>query len=176
MPGQYEFSGEQNVVIGSLGSKMRFVGLFAAVLGVINLIIALLVVVAIFRDRIPADWKAKSKEYMEKAKEKLPDDLKKQADEYSLDKVPAGNHSLWGIAINVGIVGLFYLLMGVWTRSAGESFEKIATTQGSDITNLMNGLNSLHKMYSLLYTLLVVTLVFGLIAIGLTLFQYFTGR
>jgi hypothetical protein len=40
----------------------------------------------------------------------------------------------------------------------------------------MNGLSSLYSMYSLLYTLLVVTLLFGLISIGLTLVQYFAAR
>jgi hypothetical protein len=171
MVSQYEFTSEQNTLIGGLGSKMRFVGLFAIVLGVINLLIALLTVVAIYRDRVPAEWQAKTKEYMEK----LPDDVKKQAEAYSLDKLPA-NHYLWGIALNLGVVGLFYLLMGVWTRSAGDSFLKIVTTQGSDISHLMNGLGSLYSMYSLLYTLLVVTLLFGLISIVLTLVQYFAAR
>jgi hypothetical protein len=175
MVSQYEFTSEQNTLIGGLGSKMRFVGLFAVVLGVVNLIIALLAVVAIYQDRVPAGWKAKTKEYMEKVREKLPDDVKKQADDYSLEKLPANNH-LWGIAINLGVVGLFYLLMGVWTRSAGTSFLNIVTTQGSDITHLMNGLRSLHSMYSLLYTLLVVTLLLGLFSIVLTLYQYFAAR
>ena len=175
MVSQYEFTSEQNTLIGGLGSKMRFVGLFAVVLGVVNLIIALLAVVAIYQDRVPAAWKAKTKEYLEKAREKLPDDVKKQAEEYSLEKLPANNH-LWGIAINIGVVGLFYLLMGVWTRSAGTSFQKIVTTQGSDITHLMNGLQSLHSMYSLLYTLLVVTLLLGLFSIVLTLYQYYAAH
>jgi hypothetical protein len=172
MSTQYEFSHEQNTLIDSLGSKMRFVGLFALVLGVINVVMCLLIIVAIYRDRVPPVWKAKTKEYLDKAREKLPDDVKKQAEEYSLEKLPANNH-LWGIAINAGIIGLFYLLMGGWTRSAGLSFQKVARTQGSDITHLMNGLGSLYSMYTLLYTLLVLTLVFGLIAIGFTLYQYF---
>jgi hypothetical protein len=171
MVSQYEFTSAQNTLIGGLGGKMRFLGLFAIVLGVLNLLMALLTVVAIYRDRVPADWQAKTKEYMER----LPDDVKKQAEAYSLDKLPA-NHYLWGIALNLGVVGLFYLLMGVWTRSAGDSFLKIVTTQGSDITHLMNGLGSLYSMYSLLYTLLMVTLLFGLFSIGLTLFQYFAAR
>jgi hypothetical protein len=174
MSSQYEFSSQENVVIGSLASKMRFVGLFAVVVGVINLLMALLVVVAVYRDRLPADWKAKTSDYLQKARDKLPADVKKQAEDYSLEKLPPNNH-LWGIALNLGFVGLFYLLMGVWTRSAGASFQKIVATQGSDITNLMNGLGSLHSMYSLLYTLLVVVLVFGLIGIGLTLYQYFVA-
>jgi hypothetical protein len=175
MVAQYEFTSEQNTLIGGLANKMRFVGLFAVVLGVVNLLIAILAVVAIYQDRLPAEWKSKTKEYVEKAREKLPDDVKKQAEDYSLDKLPANNH-LWGIALNLGVTGLFFLLMGAWTRSAGASFQKIVTTQGSDITHLMNGLGSLHSMYSLLYTLLVVTLLFGLFSILLTLYQNFAGR
>lgn len=172
---QYEFTQEQNTLIGSLAGKMRFVGLFAVILGVLNILVALLVVVAIYRDRLPSNVREKTKEYFEKAKEKLPDDLKKQADDLAFDKLPPNNH-LWGIALNTAVIGFFYLLMGVWTRTAGASFRKIVDTQGSDITHLMNGLGSLHSMYSLIYTLLVVTLLFGLVALGLTIYHYFLAH
>jgi hypothetical protein len=167
---QYEFTQEQNSLIGSLASKMSFVGLFLVVVGVINLIMALLVVVAIYQEKIPESWKTKSKEYMES----LPDQYKKQAEELSVDKLPPKNY-LWGIALNTGVVGLFYLLMGVWTRSAAEGFKKIVSTQGQDISHLMNALGSLHSMYALVYTLLVVTLIAGLVFLGLTLYQRFAG-
>jgi hypothetical protein len=151
---------------------MRFVGLFAVILGVINLLLALLVVAAVYRDRIPPDWKTKTNEYLEKAREKLPEDVRKQSEQYSLDKLPPNNH-LWGIALGSAVTGLFYLLLGVWTRSAGASFQMIVDTQGSDIQHLMDGLGSLHQMYTLLYTLLVIVLVAGIISLGLTLYQYF---
>jgi hypothetical protein len=170
----YEFSSDQNKLIGDLAGKMSFVGLLAAILGVVNLIIALLVVVAVYRERLPADWKAKTQDYLQKAREKLPEDVRKQAEEYSVDKLPANNH-LWGIAISSGATGLFYLLMGVWTRSAAESFRKIVTTQGSDIKHLMDGMTSLHRMYSLLYTLLVIVLLAGIVSVGLTLYKYYAA-
>src|SRR5262245_57726927 len=94
----YEFSGDQNQLIGSLAGKMRFVGLLAVILGVVNLLMALLVVAAVYRDRIPAEWKAKTKDYLEKAREKLPEDVRKQSEEYSLEKLPPNDH-LWGMAI-----------------------------------------------------------------------------
>jgi hypothetical protein len=168
----YEFTADQNKLIGSLAGKMRFVGLFAVILGVINLLLALLVVAAVYRDRIPPDWKTKTNDYLEKAREKLPEDVRKQAEQYSLDKLPPNNH-LWGIAIGSAVTGLFYLLLGVWTRSAGASFQKIVDTQGSDIKHLMDGMGSLHQMYSLLYTLLVIVLLAGIISLCLTLYQYF---
>jgi hypothetical protein len=168
----YEFTADQNKLIGSLAGKMRFVGLFAVILGVINLLLALLVVAAVYRDRVPPEWKSKSNEYWEKAREKLPEDVRKQSEQYSLDKLPPNDH-LWGIAIGSAFTGLFYLLMGVWTRSAGSAFQKIVDTQGSDIKHLMDGMGSLHQMYTLLYTLLVVVLLAGIISLGLTLYRYF---
>jgi hypothetical protein len=168
----YEFSAEQNKLIGSLAGKMSFVGLLAVLLGVLNLLSAVLVVVAVYRDRIPADWKAKTKEYMDRAREKLPDDVRLQAEQYSVDKLPPNDH-LWGIAISTGATGLFYFLMGSWTRSAARSFRRIVTTQGSDIRNLMDGMGSLHQMYSLLYMLLMLVLLAGVVAIGLTLYKYY---
>jgi hypothetical protein len=161
-PRQYEFSQEQNALIGSLASKMRFVGLFFEVVGVINILIALLVVVAVYRDRVPQSWV-----------NQLPPEAKEKFEEQK-DKLPANNH-LWGIALNAGVVGLFYLVMGVWTRTAGGSFQKIVDTQGSDISHLMSALSSLHSMYALVYTLLVLTLLVGLLGLGLTLFNQFRG-
>src|SRR5262249_9073593 len=159
---QYEFSQEQNALIGSLASKMRFVGLFFLAVGVLNVLIALLVVVAVFRDRVPQKWV-----------DQLPAEAKAKVEEQK-DKLPANNH-LWGIAINAGVVGLFYLVMGAWTQAAGDSFRKIVDTQGSDISHLMSALSSLHSMYALVYTLLVVTILLGLVALGVTLFQQFGG-
>lgn len=96
-------------------------------------------------------------------------------DEYAPEKLPANNH-LWGIAIYAGVTGLFFLLLGAWTRSAGRSFRKIVDTQGNDITNLMNAVSSLQSMYALLHLLLVGALLAGLVAVGLTLYQYFGAR
>jgi hypothetical protein len=170
----YEFSGEQNRLIGSLAGKMRFVGLIAVILGVLNLLMAILVVVAVYRDRIPPDWKAKTKEYVDKAREKLPEDVRTQADQYSLDKLPANDH-LWGIAIGSAATGLFYLLLGIWTRSAAAAFQKIVDTRGNDIRNLMDGMGALHSMYSLLYTLLLLVLLAGIVSLGLTLYKYYAA-
>jgi hypothetical protein len=170
----YEFSDDQNRLIGGLAGKMNFVGLLAVILGVLNLLMALLVIAAVYRDRIPADWKAKTSEYVEKAREKLPEDVRKQAEQYSLDKLPANNH-LWGIAIAIAASGLFYLLLGIWTRSASHSFRKIVDTRGNDISHLMDSLEALHQMYSLLYTLLVLVLLAGVVALGLTLYKYYAA-
>ena len=159
---QYEFSQEQNALIGSLASKMRFVGLFFVAVGVLNLVIAALVLVAIFRDRVPQSWV-----------DQLPAEAKKQVEEQK-GKLP-GNGGLWGVALNAAVVGLFYVLIGTWTRSAGGEFQKIVDTAGRDISHLMSALGSLHSMYALIYTLLVVTLLIGLVALVMVLWKSFTG-
>ena len=171
---RYEFTEEQNRQIGGLAGKMRFVGLFSVLFGLFALLITLLTVLFIFRDRLPAGFREKAKEYYQKAREKLPADLKEQAEEYSLDKIPTDNSFLVGVAIFSGVTGLIFLLQGVWTRSSAGSFQKIVDTQGNDVSNLMNGLGSLNRMYSLLYTLLLLTLLLGLIGAAFTLYNYFT--
>src|SRR5262249_34751629 len=142
--------------------KMRFVGLFFNVVGALNLLIAILLTVAIFRDRIPPSWIDKlpdaAKSEVEKQKANLPD-----------------NSYLWGFVLNTAVVGLFYLLVGTWTRSAGGEFQKIVDTQGRDISHLMSALSSLHNMYALVYMLLVVTLMMGVVALGLVLYKQFAG-
>src|SRR5262245_43907233 len=167
---QYEFSQDENRLIGSLAGKMSVVGLFANLVGIINIVMALLVVAAIYSDKIPQTWKDKSKAYVEK----LPEEYKKQAEELSVDKLPPKNH-LWGIALNTGVVGVFYLMLGTWTRSSATSFKQIVDTQGQDISHLMKALDSLHSMYSLVYTLLMVLLIAGLVFLGLALFHRFGG-
>src|SRR4051812_49123592 len=103
---QYEFTQEQNTLVGSLASKMRVVGAFSVALGVVGLLITILVIVAIYRDRLPAGWADKIKEYQQAAREKLPEDARAQMDAYTPDKLPANNH-LWGIVIYAGVTGVF---------------------------------------------------------------------
>jgi len=70
--------------------------------------------------------------------------------------------------------GLLYLLIGVWTRSAGGSFQKVVATQGSDIRHLMEALSSLNKMYGLIYTLIVIGLLLLLATVGLFIYAQVT--
>jgi len=126
--------------------------------------------VAVKMGQIPAE-----EEEEPKREEKSTKRTRKKVDEYAPEKLPANNH-LWGIALYAGVTGLFFLLLGVWTRSAAGSFRKIVDTRGSDITNLMNALSSLQSMYGLLQLLLVLALLGGLLAVGLTLYQYFVAR
>jgi hypothetical protein len=168
----YEFTQEQNIVVERLSGKMRFVGLLATIFGVVGMLITILAILAIYRDRLPAGWADKFKEYQQAAREKLPEDARKKVDEYVPEKLPANNH-LWGIAIYAGTTGLFFLLLGGWTRSAAGSFRRIVDTRGADIPNLMNALSSLHSMYAMIHLILMLALLAGVAAVGLTLYQYY---
>jgi hypothetical protein len=170
---QYEFTEQQNRELRNLAGKMRFVGFFSIAFGVIALITCLLTVAFLFRDRLPSGFREKAGEYLTKAQASLPDELKKQASDYALDKIPTGNNFLSGLAIFTGVTGLIFLLQGVWTRSAAASFQKIVDTRGDDISHLMNAVGSLQSMYGQVYLLLLAGLVGGLVAIGLTVYHYF---
>jgi hypothetical protein len=154
-PARYEFTGEQNELIGDLARKMRLVGLVGVVVGVLNILSALLLLVFIFQDRLPAD-----------VLQRIPEDVR--------SKVPSTGH-LWGALIQGVTAGLILLLVGVWTRAAGASFQQIVDTTGRDIGHLMNGLGELRKMYTLMYTLILICVVVTVVGLLLLLFGRFTG-
>jgi hypothetical protein len=146
----HEFTGEQNDLIGRLANKMSVVGLVCVVFGVLYLLSAVLLLVFVFQDKLPADVVSR-----------IPDDVR--------SRVPSTNY-LWGVLIQTLLAGVIFLAIGVWTRSSAASFREIVTTTGRDIGHLMSALASLHKMYSLLCTLIIVTLLAALVAVGLQLY------
>jgi hypothetical protein len=111
LPAQFEFSAEQNTTVGELATKMRFVGLFLIIGGVLECLMVL-------------------------------------------------KGDLGGL-----IGGLVEIVLGVWTRRAADSFQKIVDTKGRDISHLMDALVDLLKMYRLQYTLLVIALVLLAVAV-----------
>jgi len=158
---EYEFSPAQNDIFGGLARRMRGVGAFLIVVALLNFLVAALVVLAIYRAKLPEDY---VKVVLEKASETTRTDLNAQ-----LAKLPPDNH-LWGIAISNAVNGLLYLLLGVWTRSAAGSFKKIVDTSGSDIGHLMEALSALDRMYGLIYTIIVIGLLLFLAAMGLFIY------
>jgi hypothetical protein len=53
------------------------------------------------------------------------------------------------------ISGVVQVIIGFWTHKAASAFQKIVTTQGSDIENLMGALGELRKLYTLQYWLIL---------------------
>ncbi len=68
-------------------------------------------------------------------------------------------------AVNALIQGVFFLLIGTWTKNAGSAFKRIVTTAGADIENLMGALGELRKLYTLQYWLVILLLVFVILGI-----------
>lgn len=157
---QYEFTGDENKLIGGMAHRMSWVGIFFIIVGVLNLLAAVFLLVAIYRHQVPAEWVST-----------LPEEAQKSFRETKLPE----NTQLWGFVINAAVGGLIYLLIGVWTRGAAVSFRQIVDTAGSDISHLMNALASLNKMYTLMYTLLVIAVLLFLVGLGLALWTQFGG-
>src|SRR5262249_54991694 len=114
----YEFTSEQNDLIGRLAKKMSLVGLISVVFGVLYLLSAVLLLAFIFQDKLPAD-----------AVSKIPEDVR--------SKVPSTGY-LWGVLIQTLLSGIIFLLIGIWTRSSAASFQEIVATTGRDISHLMS--------------------------------------
>ena len=67
------------------------------------------------------------------------------------------------------------LIIAIWTRKAAVAFEGIVQTEGSDITNLMDALGELKKLYTLQYWVIIIAIVFVLIALLIVLGVVATG-
>lgn len=75
------------------------------------------------------------------------------------------------------LAGLLYLAItavvvftGIWTKSAAGSFEMIVLTKGGDINHLMDALDSLRKLYTLQFWILVGAMAFIAIMLVISLF------
>jgi hypothetical protein len=164
-PREYEFTPEQNSLIGALASRMRTVGLFLILIAVLNFLFTVVVVLVIYRAKLPQHY---VETVLTKVSEVAKTDVRAQ-----LANLPPDTH-LWGAAICSGVNFLLYLLLGVWTRQTASSWSKIVETQGKDISHLMNGMAALNRMYTLICTLILIGLLVFLAALGLFLYAHFT--
>ena len=67
----------------------------------------------------------------------------------------------------LGAATLLCLAIGFWTSGSAHSFRRIVESKNEDIWHLMNALESLRNMYSLLRSIILLSLV--LIVVGLAL-------
>jgi hypothetical protein len=75
----------------------------------------------------------------------------------------------------VGSVSALFYFTGRWTTHAAGSFKHIATTAGSDISNLMTALADLLKLYRLQRVIIIASLCVVAIAIGLMIVGLILG-
>lgn len=68
------------------------------------------------------------------------------------------------IALTFLVLSLAFLLTGIWTKAAAKSLGLIVESSGSDISNLMDALTDLLKLYYLQFWLILDTLAAVIIA------------
>ncbi len=62
-------------------------------------------------------------------------------------------------AVAMALLAVLLFFTGNWTRSASTSVQRIVSSSGNDITNLMAALMALRRVYSLQRTLLIASFV-----------------
>jgi hypothetical protein len=78
---------------------------------------------------------------------------------YKDPKLADAQRTVYAVAGFYVVSGLINVLIGNWTFAASRSFKRIVDTKGNDIGVLMDGFATLHKVYSLLYTLMLLGVV-----------------
>jgi len=73
--------------------------------------------------------------------------------------------TIGGDGISSIIQAVLMLIIAVWTRKAALAFEGIVQTEGSDMTNLMDALGELKKLYTLQYWVIIIAIIFVGIAL-----------
>lgn len=76
------------------------------------------------------------------------------------------------------IQGVLLIFIGIWTRSAARSFQLVVDTKGSDITNMMNALGELRRLYNLQKWLMILglVLVIGAFVLGIVAGIFIAAR
>src|SRR5262249_42025412 len=63
-------------------------------------------------------------------------------------------------------VTLLLIPIGIWTNGAGREFRSVADTEGKDISHLMGALENLLKLCTVVYIILLISLIFAVIQLG----------
>ena len=72
--------------------------------------------------------------------------------------------ALSGITIFFGSIenlftAAFYIFIGIWTRNAGQAFQSIVDTEGSDMSHLMNAIGNLEKLFTLQKWIILLVII-----------------
>lgn len=78
----------------------------------------------------------------------------------------------WVAFIYIGLVAALFVALGRWLGRAGNSFRQIVTTSGQDFSHLMQALDDLRKLFSVLavfvkiyVAIIVITIVAAIAAL-----------
>jgi hypothetical protein len=157
-PPEYEFNIHQADLIGGLSYRMAGVGFVFMLLGILQIAYGISMYMA------PRDPAA-----VMRAAEKLGVPVEKLQEQLQEQMRPA---AVLASTLTVCIVGLFYFLIGSWTRQAARSFSGIVHTRGQDVTRLMEALRSLRKVYGLIYNVMLLAILITFVSIGSTLYHH----
>lgn len=160
IPAEYEFTPQQNQLIGDLARKMAMVGFFIMLFGGLQMINGIVSLIS-FRhpDKVIAAAKTAG----------VPEEKLKQLEQALTAEgflSPAAT-----AAIAFALSGFLMLLVGVWTQQAASGFAGIVQSKGHDISSLMAALGAMHKKYHLMYTILWIVAITSLISLAIGLYH-----
>ena len=79
---------------------------------------------------------------------------------------------IWLHVLFLGLAAALIMALGRWTTQSAESFQRVVSTSGRAIPNLMDALNNLRKTYVVLSTFVkvyVALVVIGLVVLAISL-------
>lgn len=70
--------------------------------------------------------------------------------------------------MDVGLIflTLLFMIFGIWTHRAGREFRRVSTTRGRDVSHLLTAVLSLLRMYTFVYVVVFIGLIFALIQLA----------
>ncbi len=70
--------------------------------------------------------------------------------------------------IDIGLIflTLLFMIFGIWTHRAGREFRRISSSRGRDVSHLLAALLNLMRLYSVVYVIFFVGLIFALIQLA----------
>jgi hypothetical protein len=161
---EYEFSGQQNAVIGDLARKMSLVGFALMLFGALQIASG---ITTFLSGRNPQRVLAAAKEAGIPAE---------QLQRLETAMTSGGWFTPFtAAAISCILVGILLMMVGTWNQQAAAGFAGMALTKGQDISRLMDALGALRKKYSLIYNMIMIFAIFSLISLGMSIFHWFRG-
>jgi hypothetical protein len=161
---EYEFSNEQNQVIGDLARKMSLVGFALMLFGILQIASGITTfiggrnpqkILAAAKDAgVPAEQLAKLESSLTSGGLLTPFTV---------------------IAFSTILVGVLLLMVGAWNQQAANGFAGMVLSKGQDIARLMDALGALRKKYTLIYNMIMIFAIFSLISLVVSLIHWFKG-
>jgi hypothetical protein len=160
---EYEFNDQQNALIGDLARKMALVGFVLVLFGALQIAHGIMTFIG---GRNPQQALAAAKEAGMSAEQ--------------LKRLETAFASSWlnpitTAAISFVLAGVLLLMVGFWNQQAAGGFAGMVTTQGKDISRLMDALGALRKKYSLMYNLIMFFAILSLISLAVGIFHWWKG-